>query len=343
MVVAAYSAGEGKQALLSLDAYWRHRGLLRQELDDLYGRFCEHLPSELRACARDLPYRLRMTPVPGTPWSEVFGHEVTFAAPALFAEAMPHVSSECVRDAVLAHALAVIDGFGTDRMEDSQVPRSLELAELIVHLRAARDRALRRVAPERSEATSFAVSHARMIAAVRAEGRVFAGCEPADFTRYDRIARGKTSIGLPASIALAEAAGFSDSERRAVAMALQSIWLGMQYHDDVVDWEDDYRRGTAWAILLADALVSGSVRPAHGRTTRDRVLASGVLGTMLGRSFRHFRAARKRCEALGLQGLSAWAKSKEEHAHMLACGERDNPGYAEREQSLSGWAASVLS
>ncbi len=330
--------------MLSLDAYWRHRGLLRQELDDLYGRFCEHLPSELRACARDLPFRLRMTPVQGTPWSEVFGHEVTFAAPALFAEAMPHISGERVRDAVLAHALAVIDGFGTDRMEDSQVPRSLELAELIVHLRAARDRALHRVAPERSEATSFAVSHARMIAAVRAEGRVFAGCEPADFTRYERIARGKTSIGLPASIALAQAAGFSDSERRAVAMALESIWLGMQYHDDVVDWEDDYRRGTAWAILLAGGIVAdGRVLPVYGNAIRDRVLGSGVLARMLDRSFRHFRAARKRCEALGLQGLSAWAKSKEEHAQRLARGERANPGYAEREQSLSGWAASVLS
>src|SRR5258708_32125353 len=72
------SAGEWESGAVSLDPYWRHRGLLRQELDDLYARFCEHLPSELRACARDLPYRLRMAPGQGTPWSEAFGHEATF-------------------------------------------------------------------------------------------------------------------------------------------------------------------------------------------------------------------------------------------------------------------------
>jgi hypothetical protein len=287
-----------------------------------------------------------MAPVPGTPWSEVFGHEVTFAAPALFAEVMPHIARSQVHDAMLAHALAVIDGFGTDRMEDSQIPRSHELADLIVHLRASRDRALGRVASLRSEMTSFAVTHARMIAAVRAEGRVFGGCEPADFARYERIAAGKTSIGLPASVALAQAAGFSEVECRAVAKTLESIWLGMQYHDDVVDWEDDFRRGSAWAVLLARGVVS-EVSPrvclTERNPVRDMVLESGVLSHMLERSFRHFRAARKRAEALGVHGLSAWAKCKEEHAKMLARYERQNAGYALRLHALSPWAARVLS
>jgi hypothetical protein len=320
--------------------------LLRQELDELYAGFCDDLPRELRACAHDLPYLLRMAPVPGTPWSEVFGHEVTFAAPALFAEGMPHISRTEVRAAMLAHALAVIDGFGTDRMEDSQIPRSHELADLIVHLRAARDRALARVVQNRTEATSFAVTHARMIAAVRAEGRVYGGCEPADFARYERIASGKTSIGLPASVALAQAAGFSEVECRAVAKTLEATWLGMQYHDDVVDWEDDYRRGGAWAVLLARNLVSEATpreRPTESNPVRDMVLESGVLWHMLERSFRHFRAARKRAEALGVHGLAAWAKSKEEHAKMLARHERQNAGYALRMHALSPWAARVLS
>src|SRR5439155_18568769 len=134
--------------------------------------FCDDLPAELRACASDLPYRLHMAAMPGTPWSSVFGHEVTFAAPALFAEAMLHVSRAQVRDAMLAHALAVIDAFSTDRMEDSQIPRSYEIRDVIIHLRAARDRALSRVVAEKSQAASYAISDARMIAAVRAEGRV---------------------------------------------------------------------------------------------------------------------------------------------------------------------------
>src|SRR3954466_7617115 len=111
--------------------------LLRQELDDLYAGFCDTVPRVLRDCARDLPYRLRLASTPGTPWSEVFAHEVTFAAPALFAQVMPHIPSGKVRDAVLAHALAVIDGFGTDRLEDSQIPPSIELQELLDHVRAA--------------------------------------------------------------------------------------------------------------------------------------------------------------------------------------------------------------
>jgi hypothetical protein len=316
--------------VLVLETYRQHRVLLRQELDELYDGFCEDLPLELRACARDLPYR----------------HEVTFAAPALFAEAMPHIARTQVHDAMLAHALAVIDGFATDRMEDSQIPRSHELAELIAHVRAARDRALARVAPYRTEMTSFAVTHARMIAAVRAEGRVFGGCEPADFARYERIAAGKTSIGLPASVALAQAADYSEVECRAVCKTLQSIWLGMQYHDDVVDWEDDYRRGGAWAVVLARSVVSEvspRLRSTERNPIRDMVLETGVLSHMLERSFRHFRAARKRAEALGVQALAAWAKSKEEHAKMLARLEQENAGYALRLHALSPWAARVLS
>jgi hypothetical protein len=331
--------------VVSLETYRKHRGLLRQELDDLYASFCDDLPEELRACARDLPFRLQLAPASGTPWSEVFGHEVTFAAPALFAEAMPQISKAQVRDAVLAHALSVIDGFSTDRMEDSQIPRTYELRDLIVHLRAARDRALHRVMPRRSDATSFAVTHARMIAAVRAEGRVFGGVEVADFARYERIAAGKTAIGLPASIALAEAAHYSAAECAAIAKTLESIWLGMQYHDDVVDWEDDYRRGSAWAVHLARNV--GSEVTTQERTTeqnpvRTMVLGSGVLCQMLERSFRHFRAARKRCEALGVRGLASWAKSKEEHAQMLARFEGQNAGYALRMHALSHWAAQVL-
>ena len=332
--------------MLVLETHRQHRVQLRQELDELYDGFCDDLPLELRACARDLPYRLRMAPIPGTPWSEVFGHEVTFAAPALFAEAMPHIARTQVHDAMLAHALAVIDGFCTDRMEDSQIPRSHELADLIVHLRAVRDRALGRVAPHRSEMTSFAVTNARMIAAVRAEGRLFSGCELADFARYERIAAGKTSIGLPASVALAQAAGYSEVECRAVGKTLGSTWLGMQYHDDVIDWEDDHRRGSAWAVVLARSVaseVSPRLRSTERNPIRDMVLQSGVLSHMLERSFRHFRAARKRAEALGAHGLAAWAKSKEEHAKMLAHFERENAGYALRLHALSPWAAQVLS
>jgi hypothetical protein len=185
-----------------------------------------------------------------------------------------------------------------------------------------------------------------MIAGVRAEGRVFGGGEPADFARYERIAAAKTAPGVPASVALARAAGFREAECRAVSKTLESIWLGMQYHDDVVDWEDDYRRGSAWAVHLArtvSAEAAPDQRPSEPNPVRDMVLASGVLWHMLERSFRHFRAARKRCEALGVRGLASWAGSKEEHAQMLTRFERQNAGYALRMHALSPWVARVLS
>ena len=116
----------------------------------------------------------------------------------------------------------------------------------------------------------------------------------------------------------------------------------MQYHDDVVDWEDDHARGRAWAVELARSALSGR-RGGASRTVREMVLESGVLSRMLERSRRHFRAARKRSEVLGARGLSAWAKSKEQHAAMLAAHERQNAGYALRMHALTPWVAKVLS
>lgn len=321
--------------------------LLRQELDELYAGFCETLPTELQAGARELPYRLRLAMSPGVPWSQVFGHEVTFAAPALFAEAMPHISPAKVRDAVLAHALAVIDGFGTDRIEDRQIASSPELEELLLRIRSARDRSLLSVVGCLGDAaTDFGRIHREMIEGIHAEQRMMAEHAHVDFVLYEDIALRKTSIGAPASVALARAAGWVPSECRAVSKTLSSVWLGMQYHDDVVDWEDDLRRGSSWAVLLAKAAgleADPRDRPTERIAVQKLVLDSGILGIMLDRSFRHFRAARKRAEALGARELAAWARTKEVHAQSLASQEKNNSGYAVRLHALSPWLAQVLS
>jgi hypothetical protein len=76
-------------------------------VDSVYSAFVDSLPELLVPAARGLAHTLGLAP-PSVPWSEVFGHEVTLGAPALVAEAMPDLSSQHTRDAVLAHALAVI-------------------------------------------------------------------------------------------------------------------------------------------------------------------------------------------------------------------------------------------
>ena len=102
--------------------------LLRQELDEIYAAFCETLPAELQdVVTRDSRTASGWSSAATVPWSQVFGQEVTFAAPALFAQAMPQISPAKVRDAVLAHAFAVIDAFGTDRIEDQQIESSPDL------------------------------------------------------------------------------------------------------------------------------------------------------------------------------------------------------------------------
>src|SRR4051812_12405587 len=116
-------------------------------IDELYAAFVGTLPVPLHDVARSLAQILGLSPSRDVPWSEVFGHEVTLAAPAMAAEAMPEVHGAAVRDAVMAHMLAVIDAFATDRVEDGQAQRSRELSELLEHMRRARDAAITRVAP----------------------------------------------------------------------------------------------------------------------------------------------------------------------------------------------------
>jgi hypothetical protein len=322
------------------------RVLLRQDLDEIYTAFCETVPRHLRPIAQQLPYHLRMAAAPGVPWSEVFGHEVTFAAPALFAQAMPQISAAKVRDAVLAHGFAVIDAFGTDRVEDRQIETSSELEDVLGRIREASDRALLRVVGSLGDdATDLSRARRAMLDAISVERRIMVDGDAVDFDFYERTALAKAGIGSPASVALARAAGWSPAECRAVARTLDSVWLGMQCHDDVIDWEDDFKRDSAWAQHLIDR---ESDAPANwhvlGRDVlRSNILESGILAKMLHRSARHFRAARKRAEALGARELAAWAGTKEAHSQSLAQFERNNSGYAVRLHALSPWIAQVLS
>ena len=315
---------------------------LRQELDEIYAAFCGTMPAELRAAARELPHRLRMAPTPSGRWSEVFGQEVTFAAPALFSQAMPQISPAKVRDAVLAHAFAIIDAFGTDRIEDRQIQGSPELDGILRRVRQASKGALIRVVGNLAdEVTNYDRGHRAMLHAIRSERRIMADREVVDFDVYERIAVGKAAMGAPASVALARAAGWNVAECQAVAKTLDSIWLGLQCHDDVIDWEDDLKRDSAWAVRLA--MSCRSDEPIGASSAREIVLGSGILAALLRRSGRHFRAARKRADALGARELATWAGKKEEHAHWLEQEERRNSGYAVRLHALSPWVAQIPS
>ncbi|WP_437666093.1 hypothetical protein [Sorangium sp. So ce1182] len=230
-------------------------------VDELYNAFCRTLPGMLHADAQGLAYTLGLSPSRDVPWSAVFSNEVTLAAPALLAEAMPGVRGATVQDALLAHLLAVIEAFGTDRIQDAQVRPTWQLEAILAHARRARDEALRRVAPGVDDpAIDFARADDATLLAIETERSLLASGEPAGFSRYYALSIAKQSVGFPASIALAHAAGWTAAQREVLARLLSSVWLGLQLHDDVMDWQDDYQRGGAWAVVLASELRSR----AHG-------------------------------------------------------------------------------
>lgn len=327
-------------------------------VDELYAAFVDTLPEGLRDVARAFPVILGLAPTPDVPWSEVFSNEITLAAPTLVAAAMPTISAEVTRQAGLAHLLAIIDAFGTDRLLDGQIDPAPEIDAVLTLVRRARDAALAGVlalAPEggrdgehdgEDDELSYARAEAETAAAIRAEHAILRSGEAVTWSRYLSLAHAKQRLGLPASLALARVAGWDARRRRALARLLDAVCVGLQLHDDVVDWEDDLSRGGAWAASLA-AQASLHV-DAHDRRTipvsaRRLVQASGALLRMLEQATRSFRAARRRAGVLGMERVAAWARERELTVGELARQEAVSPGHTNRARALSIWAKTVLS
>ena len=313
------------------------------QVDALYHAFVDSLPVDLRPIGADLPYVLRLAPLPGLRFSEVFSHEVTLSAPAMVAEAFPQVTREAVRFACMAHALAVIEAFGTDRVADQQIEGTSELTAVLEHLRRARDLALERVFPGAS--SEAAAADVRSRDAIRTERELLRQISSVDFGRYDQISLHKQAVGFPASLALGRAVGATAQQLAHVERALAGTWLGIQFEDDVIDWEDDWRAGGAWAACIARSLRSksrGDERPTEPDLVRRAVLGSNVLLELLERSRRRYRSAWRHAAALGARRLARWAVEREGKLKALIPLEAQFAGYAVRMRRLKPWAAEVL-
>jgi hypothetical protein len=308
-------------------------------IDDVYAAFVKALPAELVGLASALPVVLQLAPSPDVPWSEVFSHEITLGAPRLVAEGMPGVSDEVVCDASLAHLLAIIEAFGTDRLLDGQIEPTPELESLLARARLTRDEALARVMAAGGDAgvevPTYARADAETATAIGAEHDLLHGGETVAWARYLAVSYGKQRLGLPASLALARAAGWDARRGRTLARLLDAVWVGLQLHDDVLDWESDLARGGAWAVSLTKGAAGAA-------SVRQVVFASGVLHRMLRQSARCFRAARRRAEALHLDRLAAWARERERYTTDVARREAQSPGQTNRAHALSNWAKIVL-
>jgi hypothetical protein len=321
---------------------------MNRPIDALYGGFVDALPAELRAVAGDLPHRLGLAPAAGIPWSEVFSHEVTLEAPALVAEAFPRASPDLVRRAVLAHALAVIEAFLTDRLLDGQIQSSPEILALSECLRRDRDLVLEQIWPGAASVAHRSDRETRD--AITEERALLSELGAATFEEYQRISLGKQSIGFPASFALCRAAGATESQAEEVRRALAGVWLGLQFEDDASDWEDDWKRGEgAWAVSLARRRLEAvkqqrtDERPTEPDLIRRRVFNMRVLYLMLRRARHQYRTAWRYSRALGASRLSSWCSNRAERLTTLLPFEERHPGYVVRARKLAAWAAEVLS
>jgi len=313
-------------------------------VDAIWDAFCGTLPLDLQSEARGLASRVGLVPIPGVPWSNIFKNEVTLAAPALFARAMPQVSHENLVRAVTAHMLAIVNAFATDRMLDGQAKSSPNLPRLLEHVRASRDRAMLDLSG--MENSPYLDAENSSLAAIHTERIVLEHCQGLSFDDYTQLSRGKQAVAFPASLALAAASGWDDRQVLAVERLLEGIVLGLQYHDDVVDWEDDWKAGRAWAVCLCRSVIGEDYVPprklGHPELIRKHVHQSGVLVTMLNMARRCFRHAAGLSAVLGVARLGTWAREQERNMAKLAAREADSAGYVVREHQLFNWAMEVL-
>lgn len=314
-------------------------------LDGLLAEFCSSFTGPLREEARRLPFTLGFARDPITPWSRVFNHEVTLAAPAMVAEAMPGVPRGAVKHALVGHALAVIEAMGTDRIEDGQVVPTPALCKVLGAARSLRDEHLVLAARDEERMLDPAVIDLEFNEAIRLERDLLVGQQSVDFALYESLSKRKQVCGILGVDALAVRAGWDERRRGVLRRVILGAALGLQLYDDVVDWEEDAARGRSWVLALVLSQ-RRAPRPwpevADAYEHRARVLSSGVVARMLRRGRLHFRAAARRARAVGAVRLGVWCAERAELIGQLADRESQSPGFVIRARALAPWARTVL-
>ena len=313
-------------------------------VDAIWTAFCDDLPLDLQGQARTLALALGLVPLSDVPWSKIFRNEVTLAAPALFAAALPQATEQMVMTATTAHMLAVIAAFTTDRLLDRQVDSNPQILRVLDHVRLERDRAICELTG--SEVSPYLDAEYGALCAINTERILLCHGIALSFSDYSNLSLAKQAVAFPASLALARVAGETLRHKRAIERVLRGIVLGLQFHDDVLDWEDDWNKGGAWAVSLSRGLgiresVSRDGKP-NIEPVRRLVHRSGVLVSMMTMSRWRYRMAARLAGLLGADRLSRWAREQEVIAAELAERESGSAGYVVREHKLSNWAMEVL-
>lgn len=303
-----------------------HATPVHAAIDRTYAHFVNRLPEHLATIAADLPHRLGLTPHAGTPWSRIFNNPAVLGFPMLLLAGAGRVAPETRNLAGAAHLFAIIGAFGMDRIDDGQIVVGMGERAIIDRVRKARDEALAPLLAE-AHAVTFDYAEGERLTAesVQEERAAAASRDPITMDRYLSVSWKKQGLAFPSCLAAAAAAGFSPEERQQVEAVVAGAALGLQYRDDVVDWEDDLAQGFAWAPALVAQPPAG---PATVAELQERLHAEGVLVRLLEMSSAAFGAAAEAASSLGAEALATWARGQAEITAGLAEREAETPGFA---------------
>jgi hypothetical protein len=297
-------------------------------IDQLHRRWLRGaLPPALREVARSLPYAMGFSPQPRwRTWRDVYGTPVFRALPFLIAEAFPSVPRATVEQLGFAHALTILLALIDDRLNDCQLAFArdtnllrhaveAEITAVLATTVGQRGDFWRRV---RHDVRAYVHGHAT-------EPTLWIGGQRAyNHSHYARDSAAKTAVCRISAVAVALLGGASPAAVRRVVALLDHYLVGMQYLDDAVDWEEDFRGGR-WTYFLQLHLRPQEARravPVTLAALRSRVVTSQVTADFFARGSRHYAACLRLLAAFDMPTFRDWVTHRRDKLHGMATARR---------------------
>ncbi len=295
-------------------------------MDDLTARFEHQICADdrrLLLVSSGLCRKLCIRPESPRNWSDQFA-EVTLRYPSLQSEKRP-VSIAQVREADLAHLCFLIHTFAEDRLLDRQAIFDRSEFLFVKQLCVEGMSILQGLAAGCGAFVRTQLVQSRRYSRAQTEEYdTHAGGE-SKFERSTilRIAAGRAAYGILAPVALLMAGGATEKQIRIAVNAFDCLVTGMQYVDDLKDWQEDLRTGDENLLLVA---LRQSGRNPYSHPANDvreanvghALLEIGAVAAAASAAKRWFAAALRRQEMLGCQELAELIRQRIQAVDPLA-------------------------
>ncbi|MBI1814677.1 MAG: hypothetical protein HYR72_06850 [Deltaproteobacteria bacterium] len=297
-------------------------------IDHLYRRWLRSaLPPTLREVARALPHAMSFSPQPRwRTWRDVYGTPVFRALPFLIAEAFPSVPRATLEQLGVAHVLIILLALIDDRLNDRQLAFARD-TNLLRYAVEGEIHALlgTTVGPRADFWRRFRRDVSEYVDGHSTEPVLWIGRRPAyTHSHYARDSAAKTAVCRITAVAVALLGGAPPPAVRRVVALLDHYLVGMQYLDDAVDWEEDFRGGR-WTYFLQLHLRPQEARravPVTLAALRSRVATSQVTADFFARGSRHYAACLRLLGAFDMPTFRDWVIHKRDRLHGMATARR---------------------